>query len=134
MKARDLQLSRLQGLMRVLLLLPVLSIPLVKAGPETSIVLWPGGAPGALGSEPVDIPTLTPYLPSKEKMSGAAIIICPGGGYTHLADHEGEPVARWLNSIGVTAFVLKYRLGPRYHHPAPMQDAARAIRIVRGPD
>jgi acetyl esterase/lipase len=64
-------------------------------------------------------------------MSGAAIIVCPGGGYTHLADHEGGPVAEWLNSLGVTAFVLKYRLGPRYHHPAPMQDAARAIRIVR---
>ena len=84
-----------------------------------------------MGKEPVDIPTLTPYLPPKEKMSGAAIIICPGGGYTHLADHEGRPVAEWLNSLGVTAFVLKYRLGPRYHHPAPMQDAARAIRTVR---
>jgi acetyl esterase/lipase len=48
-----------------------------------------------------------------------------------LADHEGGPVAEWLNSLGITAFVLKYRLGPRYHHPAPMQDAARAIRIVR---
>ncbi len=131
MKARDPQLSRFQGLLRVLLLLPVLSTPLVKPAPETPIVLWPGGAPGALGSEPVDIPTLTPYLPSKERMSGAAIIICPGGGYAHLADHEGEPVARWINSLGVTAFVLKYRLGPRYHHPAPMQDAARAIRIVR---
>ena len=59
------------------------------------------------------------------------MIVCPGGGYTHLAEHEGGPVAEWLNSLGVTAFVLKYRLGPRYHHPAPMQDAARAIRIVR---
>lgn len=95
------------------------------------IVLWPSGAPGALGSEPVDIPILTPYLPPKEKMSGAAIIVCPGGGYNHLAEHEGAPVAEWLKSLGVTAFVLKYRLGPRYHHPAPMQDAVRAIRIVR---
>jgi acetyl esterase/lipase len=105
--------------------------PLVRATPETPIVLWPGGAPGALGKEPVDIPTLTPYLPPKEKVTGAAVIVCPGGGYTHLADHEGGPVAEWLNSIGVTAFVLKYRLGPRYHHPAPVQDAARAIRLVR---
>lgn len=98
---------------------------------ESSIVLWPEGAPGAVGHEPVDIPTLTPYLPPKEKASGAAIIVCPGGAYDHLADHEGRPVAEWLNSIGVTAFVLKYRLGPRYHHPAPLQDAARAIRTVR---
>jgi len=118
-------------LLQSLLLLPLLIAPLVNATPETPIVLWPGGAPGAVGNEPVDIPTLTPYLPTKDKMTGAAIIICPGGGYGHLADHEGRPVAEWLNTLGVTAFVLKYRLGPRYHHPAPMQDAARAIRIVR---
>ena len=98
---------------------------------QTPIVLWPDGAPGALGKEPVDIPTLTPYLPLKEKAGGAAVIVCPGGGYDHLANHEGAPVAEWLNSIGITAFVLKYRLGPRYHHPAPLQDAARAIRTVR---
>jgi pectinesterase len=98
---------------------------------QTPIVLWPDGAPGAVGKEPLDIPTLTPFLPLPEKATGAAIIVCPGGGYGHLADHEGGPVAQWLNSIGITAFVLKYRLGPRYHHPAPLQDAARAIRTVR---
>ncbi len=124
-------MSTCQKLLRSLLLLTALFTLWVKGSGETPIVLWPGGAPGAIGSEPVDVPTLTPYLPPKEKMSGAAIIVCPGGGYTHLADHEGGPVAEWLNSLGVTAFVLKYRLGPRYHHPAPMQDAARAIRIVR---
>jgi len=102
-----------------------------KANPAAPIVLWPGGAPGAIGTEAVDIPTLTPYLPPKEKATGAAIIVCPGGGYTHLADHEGGPVAEWLNSLGVAAFVLKYRLGPRYQHPAPLLDAARAIRLVR---
>jgi len=102
-----------------------------EAAPGAPIVLWPGGAPGAKGTDPLDIPTLTPYLPSKEKATGAAIIVCPGGGYTHLADHEGGPVAEWLNSIGVAAFVLKYRLGPRYQHPAPLLDAARAIRLVR---
>jgi len=59
-------------------------------------------------------------------------VVCPGGGYGHLAsDHEGQQVARWLNSIGVTAAVLKYRLGPKYHHPAPLQDVQRAIRHVR---
>src|SRR6266480_3494352 len=104
---------------------------LIEANPETPIVVWPAGAPGSLGNEPGDIPTLTPYLPPKEKATGAAVIVCPGGGYTHLAEHEGGPVAEWLNSIGVTAFVLKSRLGPRYHHPAPLQDAARAIRTVR---
>ena len=99
--------------------------------PEEPILLWPNGAPGALGKEPADIPTLTPYFPSKEKATGAAIVVCPGGGYSHLADHEGRPVAEWLNTLGITAFVLKYRLGPRYHHPAPLLDAARAIRTVR---
>ena len=98
---------------------------------QESIILWPNGAPGAVGKEPNDIPTLTPYFPAKEKATGAAVIVCPGGGYTHLADHEGRPVAEWLNTLGISAFVLKYRLGPRYHHPAPLQDAARAIRTVR---
>jgi acetyl esterase/lipase len=121
---------RQRNLISVMLLLALI-VPLAKAAPETPIVLWPGGAPGAVGNEPVDIPTLTPYLPAKDKRTGAAIIVCPGGGYTHLADHEGGPVAEWLNSLGITAFVLKYRLGPRYHHPSMMQDAARAIRMVR---
>lgn len=105
-------------------------IILSSSAADEPITLWPDGAPGAIGKEPADIPTLTPYLP-KEKATGAAVIVCPGGGYSHLADHEGRPVAEWLNSIGITAFVLKYRLGPRYHHPAPLQDAARAVRLVR---
>lgn len=110
----------------------LLDKPIVKSQTPSNqpIKLWPKGAPGALGSEPDDVPTLTPFLPS-EKSTGAVVIVCPGGGYTHLADHEGRPVAEWLNSIGVTAFVLKYRIGPKYHHPAPLQDAARAIRTVR---
>src|SRR5258705_8158600 len=88
--------------------------PILADGP---IVLWPDGAPGAVGKEPGDIPTLTPYFPPADKANGAAIIVCPGGGYSHLADHEGRPVAEWLNTLGITALVLKYRLGPRYHHP-----------------
>ena len=103
----------------------------MTAASQTSIVLWPDGAPGAVGKEAIDIPTLTPFVPLKEKATGAAVIVCPGGGYDHLAAHEGAPVAEWLNSIGITAFVLKYRLGPRYHHPAPLQDAARAMRLLR---
>ncbi len=93
--------------------------------------LWPDGAPGSKGNQPEDIPTLSLYQPPEGKASGAAIVVCPGGGYARLADHEGHNVAVWLNSIGVTAVVLKYRLGPRYAHPAMMQDVLRAISTVR---
>ncbi len=92
--------------------------------------LWPGGAPGAMGSSPEDTPTISRYRPAAAS-SGAAFVVCPGGGYARLADHEGHNVAVWLNGLGATAFVLKYRLGPRYRHPAPLQDVARAIRTVR---
>ena len=96
------------------------------------IVLWENGAPGALGKEPLDIPTLTPYFPAKEKATGAAIIVAPGGGYSRLSDvKEGSAVAEWLNTLGVTAFVLKYRHTAKYPHPAPLQDAARAVRTIR---
>jgi acetyl esterase/lipase len=102
------------------------------AQPSNAIPLWPEGAPGALGKRPQDIPTLTPCLADPEKATGAAIVICPGGGYGGLADHEGQPYARWLNEMGIAGFVLKYRLGPSgYRHPAMLQDAARAVRTVR---
>lgn len=91
--------------------------------------LWPQGAPGALGSEPADIPTLTWYLPKNP--NGAGMVVCPGGAYMGHADHEGKNVAEWLNTQGVTAVVLHYRLGMRYHHPAPLQDASHAIRTFR---
>jgi acetyl esterase/lipase len=95
-------------------------------------LLWPGGAPGALGDDAVDKPKITVYLAPKEKATGAAVVVCPGGGYRVVAaDHEGKQVAEWLNSLGVSAFVLQYRLGERYRHPAPLQDAQRAIRTVR---
>src|SRR5215471_6056888 len=97
-----------------------------------SFPLWPNGAPGALGTAEKDIPTLTPFFPDPAKATGAAMVVCPGGGYQHLAPHEGHDYARWLNEYGITAFVLKYRLGPAgYHHPAMLQDAARAVRLVR---
>jgi acetyl esterase/lipase len=95
-------------------------------------LLWPGGAPGAVGDEAVDRPKITVYLASPEAATGAAVVVCPGGGYRVVAaDHEGKQVAEWLNSFGVSAFVLQYRLGERYRHPAPMKDAQRAIRTVR---
>lgn len=99
---------------------------------NTAFPIWPDGAPGALGKEDKDIPTLTPFLPPADKAAGAAIVICPGGGYGGLADHEGSQYARWLNEQGIAGFVLKYRLGSAgYRHPAMLQDAARALRIVR---
>ncbi len=95
-------------------------------------LLWPGGAPGALGSEDRDKPSITIRLADSAKANGTAVIVCPGGGYGNLAmDHEGAQVAAWLNNLGISAFILKYRLGPIYHHPAPLQDAQRAIRTVR---
>jgi len=95
------------------------------------IPLWANGAPGAKGDAPEDIPSVQLYQPPADKASGAAIVVCPGGGYGHLARHEGHDIAVWLNGIGVTAVVLKYRLGPKYQHPAMMQDALRAIRYTR---
>ena len=96
------------------------------------IPLWPGGAPGALGTNAADIPTLTPYLPDPTNSTGAAMVICPGGGYSHLAPHEGNDYALWLNQHGVTCLVLKYRLGSRgYRHPAMLNDVTRALRMVR---
>ena len=103
-------------------------VALSGAQPTNSFPLWPGGAPGALK----DVPTLTPFFPTPDKATGAAIVICPGGGYGHLAAHEGEGYARWLTQNGIAAFVLKYRLGSDgYRHPVMLQDAARAIRLVR---
>ena len=96
------------------------------------IPLWPDGAPGALGNEAKDIPTLTLYLAEATSASGAAIVICPGGGYGGLAAHEGQDYALWLNQQGVSGFVLKYRLGSGgYRHPRMLEDAARAVRLVR---
>lgn len=89
------------------------------------IPLWPDGAiPGALGADPLkDIPTLTPFWPASEKATGAAMVICPGGGYNVLAPHEGKDYALWLNERGIAGFVLKYRLAPDgYRHPAMMND------------
>ena len=94
-------------------------------------LLWPQGAPGAVGNEDADRPSITIYLPPAQA-TGTGVVICPGGGYVQLAmDHEGDQIARWLNSFGVAGFVLKYRIAPRYHHPAPLLDAQRALRLVR---
>jgi acetyl esterase/lipase len=101
-----------------------------NAEPET-ILLWEHSAPGALGEADTDKPTLTIFRTTL-RQNGTAVIIAPGGGYSNLSmNNEGRQVAGWFNAMGVTAFVLKYRLGPRYHHPIELGDAQRAIRLVR---
>lgn len=121
------------AMIRLLVLAPFLfaSVVFAQTGPQT-ILLWPDGAPDANGQQEADQPALTIYLPSAEKATGTAIVICPGGGYGNLAmDHEGHQVARWLNGLGIAAFILKYRHAPGYQHPTPLRDAQRALRMVR---
>jgi acetyl esterase/lipase len=99
---------------------------------QTVIPLWPDGAPGALGKEDKDIPTLTIFPADPAIATGAAMVIFPGGGYGGLAGHEGKGYADWLTTNGISCFVVKYRLGSGgYRHPAMLQDAARAVRLVR---
>ncbi len=106
-------------------------------GQKTKIYLWPEGkVPLSLGSNEEDKPSITAYFPNKESATGAAVLICPGGGYVALAvDHEGDSVARYYNKLGIAAFVLRYRLGTwdhkKYQHPVPMMDATRAMRYIR---
>jgi acetyl esterase/lipase len=130
----------------------------LAAAPAAPIPLWPKEAPGekgGLGEEKdttgakgglvagksvirlgnVSQPTLTIYRPTKDKDTGAAVIICPGGGYNILAyDLEGSEICEWLNSIGVTGVLLKYRVPKRpglEKHTAALQDAQRAVGLVR---
>jgi acetyl esterase/lipase len=118
-------------ILRVFLLSVALAFVGLCADPVPEVVvLWPGGAPGALGTADEDIPKYTVYQAASPVHTG--VLICPGGGYHSLAmDHEGAQVAKWLNGYGVTAFVLQYRLGPKYHHPIELHDAQRAIRMIR---
>ena len=103
-----------------------------RAQSTDSFPLWADGAPGALGVGTNDIPTLTIFLARNSPAPTAAMVVCPGGAYFRLADHEGAHYGRWLNEAGISVFVLKYRLGSAgYRHPAMLHDAARAIRTVR---
>jgi len=126
--------------------------------PLELIALWPGVAPGDKGdigeekdttthnpnvprsSEVIRLgnvskPTITVFRPTADKTNGAAVVVCPGGGYSILAyDLEGTEVCQWLNSIGVTGVLLKYRVPARpgrERYAAPLQDAQRAIGLVR---
>jgi len=121
-------LCRLNVLVFLLCIVPA---TMWSADPPKSVLLWPDGAPGAVGTTDADKPSLDIYLPTAPA-SGSAVVVVPGGGYQFLAlDHEGAQIARWLNDRGVAAFVLHYRIAPRYHYPAPILDGERAVRYVR---
>ena len=94
-------------------------------------VLWPAGAPGALGTSYDDVPKLYCY-PASGDGPHTAVVVLPGGGYTHeVMDKEGGAEARWLSAHGISAYVLQYRLSPRYMYPTELQDGMRAVRFVR---
>jgi acetyl esterase/lipase len=98
----------------------------------STMLLWPTESPAVSGTPVADLPTLTVFLPQKGKGTGSAVVIAPGGAYLGLASNlEGRQVADWFTARGVTAFVLKYRLGAKYLYPIPLQDAQRAVRLVR---
>jgi acetyl esterase/lipase len=124
------------GFRRVVILLVLLMVSFTafsQQAPDPEwTVLWAQGAPGAQGDGDVDRPALRLYPAPQGKAVGTAVVVCPGGGYGALAlDHEGRQIAEWLNARGIAAFVLRYRLGPRYHHPIELEDAQRALRYVR---
>ena len=113
-----------------------------RAKAAAVVPIWPEGVPGLLPTAGLEVevdarvsnvhtPTLTAYLAPERQNTGTAVIVCPGGAYQRLAiDKEGTNVAAWLNSLGVSAFVLKYRL-QEYGHPAPLRDVLRAVRLLR---
>lgn len=117
-------------------------ITAVAAAEPTVLPLWPEGVPGAkdIGEEKhqdggrisnVSNPTLTIYRPAIDRPNGTAVVICPGGGYGMVSnEREGVQFANWLSTLGVTSFVLKYRMA-EFGHPAPLQDVTRAVRLVR---
>jgi len=129
-------LSKLKTIVRILfsvVFIVMQSRPCVSEEPRTfDIPLWENGAPDALGSGPKDIPMAMVRLPGSEKPTGA-LVICPGGGYGGLAmGHEGTEIAQWANEMGMAAIICDYRhRGKGYGHPAPIQDAQRAIRLTR---
>ena len=97
-----------------------------------TVPLWQGAPPGALGTDESDVPALTIFLPRTVSPNTPAVVIAPGGSYVRLAaNHEGRQVANYFNSLGFAAFVLRYRLGPRYHYPTQLTDVQRAIQLLR---
>lgn len=119
-----------------------ISAPRAQTSLPAGVPLWPEGVPGAIrdgGPEVmadgrvsnVHTPSLIPFPAAQAARNGTAVIVCPGGGYNRLAiEKEGVATARWLNSLGVSAYILKYRL-KEYGHPAPLRDVLRAVRLLR---
>ena len=100
--------------------------------PPTPVLLWPDGAPGATGNSEEDKPAISVYVPDADKNTGCAIVVCPGGGFTHRAtDYEGVIIAEWLRSHGIAAFVLRYRIHPLYKNSDAVADAHRAMQFLR---
>ncbi|SFU98669.1 Acetyl esterase/lipase [Pseudoduganella namucuonensis] len=127
--------------MKKILLATIMTSLTAFAFANPALPLWPEGVPGAraIGAEQlsdgrisnVSEPTLTVFRPAVDRPNGTAVIICPGGGYVRLsAEREGAQYANWLGTLGVTTFVLKYRMA-EFGHPAPLQDVLRAVRMVR---
>lgn len=129
-KQRDASVSILfKGLGPVLLFLLASSAALSQEWRP----LWPAGAPQSKGDQDQDVPAMAFYPASAEKATGCGVIVCPGGGYGGLAmDHEGRQIVEWLNERGITAWILRYRLGSHgYHHPVQKSDVLRAVRVAR---
>lgn len=124
-------MNRIKPILPALAVLALATSPLFAADAPV-LPLWPDGIPDKVAGSDFE-PTLTVYLPDEAKNTGAAVVICPGGGYGHTAmDHEGHDIAKWFNSFGVAGIILDYRhRGRGYGHPAPLKDAQRAIRTVR---
>jgi acetyl esterase/lipase len=126
-------------------LLGYLTLPVIGAEPEQEILLWPEGHAANQGDAPKFVgtlewmervtrsPAVTPFLPDSVKRNGTAVVICPGGGYSGLAmEKEGLEVGRWMQKRGIAGVVLRYRCGGgKNQQPVPLEDAQRAIRLVR---
>jgi acetyl esterase/lipase len=123
--------TRLVSLSTFLLLLFGATAMIAGEPAPRAIALWPAAAPGATGDTDEDKPAITPYLPTPEKNTGTAVLICPGGGFmTRAVDHEGVLVARWFQARGVAGFILRYRIRPTYTTNESLQDAQRGLRYL----
>lgn len=108
------------------------SIPVAAQNLAAPILLWPDGAPGATGDSDEDKPAIIPVLPDAANNTGAAVLVCPGGGFTTRAvDHEGVLVAQWFRQRGIAAFILRYRIRPLYERKDWLLDAQRAMQFIR---
>lgn len=121
-------------LMILLMVIAQQNLGAQQSEPPKSILLWTDGAPGALGDASIDRPRLLlfPAAESIKHGTHTGLLVLPGGGYKSLSvDQEGLPSVKWLNGLGISAFILNYRVGPRYHYPIELCDASRAMRWIR---